>query len=70
MELDRATGQLAEETRKVVLLVGLEGLPYEEAATVLGIPVGTVRSRLSRGRNMLRVLLDEAVPPEPMMAAA
>jgi len=70
MELDRALGQLSEEMRQVILLVGLEGLPYEEAATVLGIPSGTVRSRLSRGRNMLRVLLDEAVPPEPMMAAA
>jgi RNA polymerase sigma-70 factor (ECF subfamily) len=42
----------------VILLVGLEGMPYEEAATVLGIPIGTVRSRLSRGRDMLRELMD------------
>ena len=33
-------------------------MPYEEAATVLGIPIGTVRSRLSRGRDMLRELMD------------
>ena len=42
----------------MILLVGLEGMPYEEAATVLGIPIGTVRSRLSRGRDMLRELMD------------
>jgi RNA polymerase sigma-70 factor, ECF subfamily len=33
-------------------------MPYGEAATVLGIPIGTVRSRLSRGRDMLRELMD------------
>jgi len=41
----------------VILLVGLEGMRYEEVATVLGIPIGTVRSRLSRGRDMLRELM-------------
>ena len=57
-DLERAIARLPDEQRQVILLVGLEGMPYEEAATVLGIPIGTVRSRLSRGRDMLRELMD------------
>jgi RNA polymerase sigma-70 factor (ECF subfamily) len=53
-ELERALGQLADEQREVILLVGLEGFSYEDAAKVLAVPVGTVRSRLSRGRESLR----------------
>jgi RNA polymerase sigma-70 factor, ECF subfamily len=53
-ELERALGQLPTEQREVILLVGLEGLNYEDAATVLSVPIGTVRSRLSRGREALR----------------
>ena len=53
-ELERALGQLAAEQREVILLVGLEGFSYEDAAKVLAVPVGTVRSRLSRGRESLR----------------
>ena len=56
-ELERAVGQLPEEQREAILLVGLEGLAYEEAAAVLCIPIGTVRSRLSRGRDSLRRLM-------------
>jgi RNA polymerase sigma-70 factor (ECF subfamily) len=40
------------------LLVGLEGMSYETAAKVLGVPIGTVRSRLSRAREALRQLID------------
>jgi len=40
-----------------VVLVDVEGQPYEEAAAVLGVPVGTVRSRLFRGRRLLQDLL-------------
>src|SRR5271170_4925956 len=56
-DLERALDRLPDEQRQVILLVGLEGMRYEEVATILGIPIGTVRSRLSRGRDMLRVLM-------------
>jgi RNA polymerase sigma-70 factor (ECF subfamily) len=56
-DLEVALTQLPEEQRQVILLVGLEGLRYEEVAAILGVPIGTVRSRLSRGRDNLRVLM-------------
>lgn len=59
-DLDRALQGLPEEQRSVVLLVGLEELSYEEAARVMDVPVGTVMSRLSRGREKLRRLLQDA----------
>jgi RNA polymerase sigma-70 factor (ECF subfamily) len=74
-DLDRALAQLPEEQRQVLLLVGLEGMRYEEVAVVLDVPVGTVRSRLSRGRDMLRHLMGikteariEAEPRPPRRA--
>jgi len=57
-EIDSALGALPLEQRQCVLLIGLEGLTYAEAAQVLDVPVGTVMSRLSRGREKLRELLD------------
>src|SRR6516225_6554462 len=66
-DLDRAMARLPEEHRQVLLLVGLEGMRYEEVATVLDVPVGTVRSRLSRGRDMLRYLMDMK-PRQPAAA--
>jgi RNA polymerase sigma-70 factor (ECF subfamily) len=56
-DLDRAMARLPEEQRSVILLVGLEGMSYETVAEMMGIPVGTVRSRLSRGREVLRQLM-------------
>jgi len=56
-DLDRALARLPEEQRTVILLVGLEGMRYEAVAEVIGVPVGTVRSRLSRGREALRRLM-------------
>jgi RNA polymerase sigma-70 factor, ECF subfamily len=56
-DLERAMSRLPDEQRQVILLVGLEGMRYEEAAAILSIPIGTVRSRLSRGRETLRVLM-------------
>jgi RNA polymerase sigma-70 factor (ECF subfamily) len=58
-ELESALSRLRGEHREVILLVGLEGMSYEAAAQILRVPVGTVRSRLSRGRDVLRVLLDK-----------
>jgi RNA polymerase sigma-70 factor (ECF subfamily) len=63
-DLDRAMAQLSEEQRQVLLLVGLEGMGYEEVASILDVPLGTVRSRLSRGRGMLRTLMDMRHPPQ------
>lgn len=51
-----ALRQLPGEQRAAILLVALEGTPYDEAARILGIPLGTLRSRLSRGREGLRRL--------------
>ena len=64
-ELDRAVGSLPPGQRQVILLVGLEGMRYEEVAKILDIPVGTVRSPLSRGRHELRKMLEEGFRPPP-----
>lgn len=59
VDLQRAFDQLSAEHREILLLVAIEGLPYEEAAAILEVPVGTVRSRLSRARTALRGELEE-----------
>ena len=56
-ELDHALGHLANGQREVVLLVGLEGMSYNEAAKILRVPIGTIRSRLGRAREALRLLM-------------
>jgi RNA polymerase sigma-70 factor (ECF subfamily) len=56
-DLEAALGRLPQEHSQVILLVGLEGMSYEEVAAILGVPIGTVRSRLSRGRDQLRLLM-------------
>ncbi|MHB8534544.1 MAG: RNA polymerase sigma factor [Sulfuricaulis sp.] len=58
-DLARALEQLPAEYREVVLLIGLEQMSYGEVAKVLGVPPGTVMSRLARGRERLRVLMSE-----------
>jgi RNA polymerase sigma factor (sigma-70 family) len=52
-----ALGQLPDEQRRAVTLIALEEMKYDEAAKVLGVPVGTLMSRLGRGRAALRELL-------------
>lgn len=53
-DLERALWALPEDQRLAVLLVGMEGMSYDEASQILRIPIGTLRSRLSRGRKSLR----------------
>lgn len=61
-EVLRAVDQLPEAFREAVMLSDVEGLSYEEVAKVLGVPVGTVKSRLYRGRRLLQAkLYDYAV---------
>ena len=60
LDLQAALDRLAPEQREVLLLVALEDMPYADIAQTLGIPLGTVMSRLSRGRDRLRSLLDGA----------
>ena len=55
-EMSRAIDQLPGDQREALLLVVLEGSTYEQAATILGIPMGTLMSRLGRARAALRVL--------------
>ena len=57
-QLADAIAGLPEGQRQALLLIGLEGFSYAEAAEVLGVPVGTVMSRLSRAREDLRRMLD------------
>ena len=60
----RALERLPEEQRTVVLLVSVEDLSYAETASVLGVPIGTVMSRLARGRERLRQFTDSDVRPQ------
>jgi RNA polymerase sigma-70 factor (ECF subfamily) len=58
IDLQRALLTLAPEQREVVLLVSLEDMTYADVSRSLGIPIGTVMSRLSRGREKLRKLMN------------
>jgi RNA polymerase sigma-70 factor, ECF subfamily len=61
--LGAALGALPDDQRAVILLIGLEEFSYAETAEVLGIPIGTVMSRLHRGREKLRqVLVSDSGP--------
>ncbi len=63
-ELAAALDRLPDDQRQVLLLVALEGLSYRDAAEVVGVPIGTVMSRLARGRDRLRLALaGESTPP-------
>jgi len=59
-DVQRALYRLPVEQREVLLLVALEELSYRDAAQVLGVPVGTVMSRLARARAQMRALLSDA----------
>jgi len=64
-DLERAIMSLSEEQRTAVLFLGLTPANYREIASACGVPVGTIRSRLWRGRTALRKLMDVATPQHP-----
>ena len=61
--LDVALRQLPDDQRSTLMLVALEGLSYQEVADITGVAVGTVKSRVSRGREALRGILESTVVP-------
>jgi RNA polymerase sigma-70 factor (ECF subfamily) len=58
-EVRRAIAVLSPEQRTVLLLVSVEGLAYRDAAEILGLPIGTIMSRLARARLALAKALEE-----------
>ena len=58
-DLHRAITDLPPEQREILLLVSLEGLRYQDVANILGVPVGTVMSKLSRARKQLREIVND-----------
>jgi RNA polymerase sigma-70 factor (ECF subfamily) len=56
-DLNTALAKLPQEQREAILLVGAEGMAYEEAAEMLGVAVGTIKSRVNRARNKLAELM-------------
>ena len=58
LDLQSALAALPAEQKEVLLLVGLEDMSYADAARTLGVPIGTVMSRLSRGRERLRAAME------------
>ncbi len=58
-DLERALAMLSPDQREILLLVSLEGMQYQQVAEILGIPEGTVMSRLSRARTQLRTILTQ-----------
>lgn len=66
-DLQAALAAIPAEQRAVVLLVGLEEMSYAEAARALGVPIGTVMSRLARGRERLRQLLASGAGAVPSL---
>ena len=62
LDLDRCLQRLSADQRAVLLMVTLEDMSYEATARILGIPTGTVMSRLSRARERLRELMEGAAP--------
>lgn len=67
-DLDKALLKLPVEQREVLLLVAVEQMSYEQVSAALGIPAGTVMSRLSRGRERLRSLLEGREPIQRLTA--
>jgi RNA polymerase sigma-70 factor (ECF subfamily) len=65
VDIARALAELPEEYREAVVMHDLGGVPYEEIAQLTGVPMGTVKSRISRGRRRLAELLEHRDPRAP-----
>ena len=63
LDLQAALERLPAEQREIMLLIALEDLSYAEVAAILGIPIGSVMSRLSRGRERLRSMMEGRPDP-------
>ena len=68
-EMEAALARLPDDQREVLVMVALSGMSYQDCAAVLGMPVGTVMSRLARGREFLRQVLEGnmAAGAEPLL---
>ncbi|WPZ33893.1 RNA polymerase sigma factor [Thalassobaculum sp. OXR-137] len=69
-EMQDAIDALPEQQHDVVQMIAVDGMSYRAAAEQLGVPVGTVMSRLYRGRETLKVRMDEGMGSQPAAAAA
>jgi len=69
-EVGEAMNQMSDEHREILVMVTVQGMKYDETAEKLNIPVGTVRSRLSRARSILSELLDNKDNKEGFSIAA
>lgn len=67
--IEQALASLPEKLRQCIILVDLEGLDYAQAARSLGVPIGTIRSRLSRSRLLLKSLLWDYAKERRVVAA-
>ena len=67
-DVAKALQKLPAEQREVLLLIGANGVSYEEAAAIIGCAIGTVKSRLARGRSALAALIDG--PSDDILFAA
>lgn len=63
LDLEEALGRLSVDHRSVIVLVDALGFDYADASAVLGVPIGTVRSRLARARRAMRQMLGEEARP-------
>jgi len=69
-DIAEAMQRLPQDQRAAIALTAIEGLSYDEAADVLDIPIGTLRSRLSRGREALRIMCPSQAHPDHREAEA
>ncbi len=66
--VNEAMKQLTDEHRNVLVMVCVQGMPYQEVADNLDIPIGTVRSRLSRARLQLQEIMDDSSNRDTLLA--